>query len=138
MRPGPRSKALVSAWLDLLPQAQRDVALDLRHAAFEAEPCLEEAVRWGQLVLAWQGVPLMSIAPHRGHVSLQLFYGHLLPQDMAPLEGNGKAPRFYKCRLNQPVDTVQVQRLVAAVMSRAPAAGDDRQGHVAGNARPGA
>lgn len=120
MRTGPRSKALVSAWLDFQPPAQRDVAVALRSAVREAEPGLDEIVRWGQLVFVWGGSPLMAIAPHRGHVNLQVFNGHLLPPDVAPLEGGGRGTRSYRCRLHQPVDVVQVQMLVAASVARAP------------------
>lgn len=120
MRPGPRSKALVSAWLDFQPPAQREVAQALRAAVREAEPGLDEIIRWGQLVFVWGGAPLLAIAPHRGHVNLQIFNGHLLPPDLAPLEGHGRGTRSYKCRLNQPVDVVQVQMLVAASVARAP------------------
>jgi hypothetical protein len=125
MRTGPRSKALVSAWLDFQPAAQREVAVALRSAVREAEPALEEIIRWGQLVFVWGGSPLLAIAPHRGHVSLQIFNGHLLPPDVAPLEGGGRGTRSYRCRLHQPVDVVQVQMLVAASVARAP-----RQEHV--------
>lgn len=126
MRTGPRSKALVSAWLDFQPEAQREVAQALRAAVREAEPALTEIIRWGQLVFVWAGAPLMAIAPHRGHVSLQIFNGHLLPEGLAFLEGSGRGARSYKCRLSQPVDVVQVQMLVAASVARAPR--DERVG----------
>ncbi len=126
MRTGPRSKALVSAWLDFQPEAQREIAQALRAAVREAEPTLNEIIRWGQLVFVWGGVPLLAIAPHRSHVSLQIFNGHLLPDGLAPLEGSGRGARSYKCRLSQPVDLVQVQMLVAASVARAPQ--DERAG----------
>ncbi|HJV68603.1 DUF1801 domain-containing protein [Ideonella sp.] len=120
MRPGPRSKALISAWLDFQPPAQREVAQALRAAVREAEPALDEIIRWGQLVFVWGGAPLLAIAPHRGHVNLQIFNGYLLPPDLGPLEGHGRGTRSYRCRLQQPVDVVQVQMLVAASVARAP------------------
>lgn len=120
MRSGPRSKALVSAWLDFQPPPQREVAQALRAAVREAAPELAEIVRWGQLVFLHNGSPLLAIAPHRGHVSLQLFNGHLLPEGLAPLEGAGRSVRSFKCRLQQPVDVVLVQMLVAACVARAP------------------
>jgi uncharacterized protein YdhG (YjbR/CyaY superfamily) len=121
MRPGPRSKALVSAWLDFQPPPQREVAQALRTAVREAAPDLAEIVRWGQLVFLCNGLPLLAIAPHRGHVNLQVFNGHLLPAGLAPLEGSGsRGARSLKCRLQQPVDVVLVQMLVAASVARAP------------------
>ena len=119
MRTGPRSKALISAWLDFLPPAQREVAQALRSAVREAAPDLAEIIRWGQLVFTWGGAPLLAIAPHRGHVNLQLFNGHLLPEGLAALEGSGRGTRSFKCRLNQTVDVVPVQMLVAASVARA-------------------
>jgi len=126
MRTGPRSKALVSAWLDFQPEAQREIAQVLRAAVREAEPALTEIIRWGQLVFVWAGAPLLAIAPHRSHVSLQIFNGHLLPDGLAAMEGSGRGARSYKCRLSQPVDVVQVQMLVAASVARAPP--DERAG----------
>lgn len=120
MRSGPRSKALVSAWLDFQPPPQRELAQALRAAVREAAPDLAEVVRWGQLVFVCNGAPLLAVAPHRGHVSLQLFNGHLLPEGLAPLEGSGRGVRSLKCRLHQPVDVVLVQMLVAACVARAP------------------
>ncbi len=119
MRNGPRSKALVSAWLDFQPAAQREVAQALRSAVRDAAPELGEAVRWGQLVFLFDGMPLLAIAPHRAHVSLQVFNGHLLPAGLAPMEGGGRGARSFKCRLHQPVDAVQVQMLVAASVAQA-------------------
>lgn len=119
MRNGPRSKALVSAWLDFQPTAQREVAQALRSAVREAAPELGEAVRWGQLVFLFDGTPLLAIAPHRAHVNLQVFNGHLLPANLVPLEGGGRGARSFKCRLHQPVDAVPVQMLVAASLAQA-------------------
>jgi hypothetical protein len=120
MRAGSRSKALVSAWLDFQPPAQRALAQSLRAAVREAEPGLDEVIRWGQLVFVWAGSPLIAISPHRGHVSLQFLQGHLLPPTLAPLEGQGRGSRNLKLRLHQPVDVVRVQMLVAAAVARAP------------------
>lgn len=120
MRAGPRSKALVSAWLDFQPPAQREVARALRAAVRDAAPDLVEVVRWGQLICLHAGQPLLAIAPHRNHVNLQVFNGHLLPEGLAPLEGSGRGVRSLKCRLHQPVDVVAVQMVVAASVARAP------------------
>jgi hypothetical protein len=50
-----RSKALVRAWLDFLPPAQRPLAERVRELALGAEPALEESIKWGNLVLALDG-----------------------------------------------------------------------------------
>lgn len=119
MRSNPRSKALVEAWLDFQPEAQREVAGALRQAVRAAAPELTESLRWGQLVFLNEAGPLLAIAPHRTHVNLQVFNGHLLAPDLVALEGQGRGVRSYKCRLNQPVDAEQVHRLVAASLAAA-------------------
>ena len=91
MRSNARSKALVSAWFDFQPEAVRSVALLLQ----------------------------LAIAPHKAHVNLQLFHGSELPPGLGPLEGAGRGSRSLRCRLNQTVDPVQVEMLVAACVALA-------------------
>ncbi|MBI5271914.1 MAG: DUF1801 domain-containing protein [Burkholderiales bacterium] len=121
MRAGTRSKALVGAWLDFQPPAQREVAQALRAAVREVEPELGEAIRWGQLVFLWGGSPLLAIAPHRGHVNLQVFNGHQLSDALLPPDPSGRpgGPRSLRCRLHQPVDTPRVRDVVRASAARA-------------------
>lgn len=129
MRAGTRSKALVGAWLDFHPPAQREVAQALRAAVREVEPELGEAIRWGQLVFLWGGSPLLAIAPHRGHVNLQVFNGHQLSAGLLPPDPSGRpGPRSLRCRLHQPVDAPHVRDIVRASVARARETGLGRPG----------
>jgi len=68
----PRSKALVRAWLDFLPPAQRPLAERVRVLALGAEPALEESIKWGNLVLALDGGrPLLALATHKTGLRLR-------------------------------------------------------------------
>jgi hypothetical protein len=119
MRANGRSKALVSAWLDFQPEAQRGVAERLQQAVRAAEPELAETIKWGNLVYQLDGAAVLAIAPHKAHVNLQIFHGGELPPGLGPLEGAGRGPRSLRCKLNQVVDTVQVEMLVAAAVALA-------------------
>lgn len=117
MRSNGRSKALVSAWFDFQPEPVRAVAERLHQAVRAAEPELAETIKWGNLVYMLDGAAVLAIAPHKGHVNLQIFHGSELPAGVGPLEGAGRGSRSLRCRLNQPVDPVQVEMLVAAAMA---------------------
>ena len=121
MRPGTRSKALISAWMDFLPPAQREVAHALRTLVREAEPELAEVVRWGQLVFLWGGSPLLAIAPHKAHVNLQVHNAELLPPHLLPDDppARQRGPRALRCMLRQPVDSQRVRLIVTTSVQRA-------------------
>lgn len=119
MRSNGRSKALVSAWFDFQPEPVRAVAERLQQAVRATEPELAETIKWGNLVYLLDGAAVLAIAPHKAHVNLQIFHGSELPPGLGPLEGAGRGPRHLRCRLNQPVDPVQVEMLVAAAVAMA-------------------
>lgn len=120
MRPGTRSKALISAWMDFLPPTQREVAQVLRALVREAEPELTETVRWGQLVFLWGGSPLLAIAPHKAHVNLQVHNAELLPPHLLPDEAaRQRGPRGLRFRLREPVDAERVRQVVSTSAQRA-------------------
>lgn len=134
MRSNARSKALVSAWFDFQPEAVRSVALLLQQAVRAAEPELTETIKWGNLVYQWDGVAVLAIAPHKAHVNLQLFHGSELPPELGPLEGAGRGSRSLRCKLNQTVDPVQVEMLVAACVALARRMVDERPPRMAEDA----
>lgn len=117
MRSNARSKALVAAWFDFQPEPVRAVAERLQQAVLAAEPELGESIKWGNLVFLLDGLAVLAIAPHKSHVNLQLFHGSELPAGLGLLEGAGWGSRSLRCRLNQPVDAVQVEMLVAATVA---------------------
>jgi hypothetical protein len=119
MRHQGRSKALILAWFDFQPEAVRGLAERLQHIVRAAEPELVETIKWGNLVFMLDGAAVLAIAPHKAHVNLQLFNGSELPPGLGLLEGAGRGTRSLRCRLQQPVDPVQVEMLVAACVSLA-------------------
>jgi len=119
MRQAVRSKALVSAWFDFQPLAVKGVAEQLQQAVRAAAPELAESVKWGNLVYLLDGLVVLAIAPFKAHVNLQVFNGAQLPPGSLPLEGTGRGPRHLRCKLNQPVDLVQVEMLVSASVALA-------------------
>lgn len=126
MRSTTRPKALVASWFDFQPAAVRSVAEALQQAVREAAPDLSETVKWGNLVFQLDGQVLLAIAPHKAHVNLQIFNGHLLPDELGPLDGVGRGPRSLRCRLHQAIDPVQVQMLVSASVALARQQADPR------------
>lgn len=119
MRASPRSRALVSAWLDFLPEAQRPLAAHLRGLVAAAEPALAESLKWGNLVFALEGQPLLALAPHKGCLHLQFFQGSRLPASLGPLEPGGRESRSLKLRHDQIIDRARIQALVRAAVALA-------------------
>lgn len=126
MRANGRSKALVAAWFDFQPEPVRAVAERLQQAVRGAEPELTETIKWGNLVFQLDGVAVLAIAPHKAHVNLQIFHGSELPPGLGALDGAGRGSRSLRCKLNQPVDPVRVDMLVAASVALARRMADQR------------
>lgn len=119
LRINARPKALVAAWFDFLTPSQRQVAELLQSAIRSAVPDITESVKWGNLVFGVDDMLVLAIVPHKAHVNLQVFNGSQLPADLAPLDGVGRGSRSLRCRLNQPIDGIQVQMLVSASVALA-------------------
>jgi hypothetical protein len=109
-----RSAALIGAWFDTLRDDQRETAQALRDAVLEAEPALEQSVKWGNLVFSHAGTHAVAIVIHRDHANLQVFNGARLVERFPMLEGSGKGLRHLKLRYRQPVDAGLVEALVRA------------------------
>ncbi len=109
-----RSRALVSSWLDFQPASARALIEALRQAVLGAEPALGEAVKWGNLVFVLEGLPVLGLAPVKGHVNLQLLQGAPWPAGLGPVEATGKGARHWRFEASQPVDPVLVDLLVSA------------------------
>lgn len=138
MRPATRSKALISAWFDFQPAAARAVAEQLQQAVRAAAPELVESVKWGNLVYLLDGTVVLAIAPFKAHVNLQVFNGAQLPPGTVSLEGSGRGPRHLRCKLNQPVDPVQVEMLVSASVALAQRQALERPPRLRGDGATGA
>lgn len=112
MRTLVRPAALVESWFDMLPDAQRLTARELRAALLAAEPGFVQAVKWGNLVFMLGGANVVSIVPHKTHANLQFFNGALLAAQWPQLEGTGRGLRHLKCRYGQEIDAALVAALV--------------------------
>lgn len=118
-RPAP----VITAWLELLPAAQAQALQQALLVLRRAAPTLEPEVKWGNLVLQHQGVPVLALAPARRSVQLQVFHGSALARLFPMLEGVGPGPRVLRWRLSQPVD----EPLLAAVGQAAAAQAAGRE-----------
>ena len=109
-----RSRALVSSWLDFQPVAARALIEALRQAVREAEPALAETVKWGNLVYVLEGLPVLGLAPVKGHVNLQLLQGAPWPSGLAVAEATGRGARHWRFDVGTVVDPVLVEQLVSS------------------------
>ena len=105
----------VSAELTALFAETRPEAIeDLRQAVREAEPGLAETVKWGNLVFVLEGLPVLGLAPVKGHVNLQLLQGAPWPSGLVGTEGAGKGARHWRFDVGAVVDAVLVEQLVSS------------------------
>lgn len=126
MRPNLRSKALVAAWLDFLPDPQRRIAEPLRAAVRAVEPALMETIKWGNLVFVLDGTVLLGIAPRKTHVSFQCFHlpaasgcTHTAHPLERPSGGPQRGGRFLHLRHGEPIDVDAVSALVRQAVAQA-------------------
>jgi hypothetical protein len=118
MRSVVKSAALVEAWFDMLPPAQRPLARELQAAILAAAPQLTSTVKWGNLLFQQRGTNAVAIAPHRSHIHLQFFDGVALAERFAQLEGAGERVRHLRCAYSEPIDAGLVRELVRAAVDR--------------------
>jgi hypothetical protein len=118
MRSVVKSAALVEAWFDMLPAAQRPLARELQATLLGAAPQLTCCVKWGNLLFQQRGSNAVAIAPHRAHIHLQFFDGLALAERFPQLEGAGSRVRHLRCGYGQPLDTALVGELVRAAVER--------------------
>ncbi len=118
LRPAP----LVDAWFDLLPPPQQPLARLLHALVLGSAPQLVPAVRWGTLAYLLGDAPLLTLAPQRTYMHLQVMHGAALAPRFPELDGSARTQRFLRLRYSQPVDRDLVHELVlAAVRLGAPA-----------------
>jgi hypothetical protein len=118
MRSVVKSAALVEAWFDMLPAAQRPLARELQAAILATAPQLACTVKWGNLLFMQRGSNAVAIAPHRAHIHLQFFDGLALAERFPQLEGAGSRVRHLRCAYGEPLDAALVRELVGAAVDR--------------------
>ena len=118
MRSVVKSAALVEAWFDMLPAAQRPLARELQTAILAEAPQLSCTVKWGNLLFQLRGTNAVAIAPHRSHIHLQFFDGVALAERFPQLEGAGSRVRHLRCAYGERFDAALVRDLVRAAADR--------------------
>jgi hypothetical protein len=92
-----RRNAAVDDYLGKLSTNIAELARALREVVFEAEPDIEEAVKWSRPVYSRNGL-VCSIDVAKKHVNLGFFRGASLSDKAKLLEGTGKDHRHIKVR----------------------------------------
>jgi hypothetical protein len=113
MRSMLRSGALIEAWFDTLQPAQRELARQLREVIMLAEPTLEQAIKWGNLVFSVKRDHAMAIVVYRDHTNLQVFNGGRLLDRHPELAGTGKGLRHLRLVPGEPLPAGLVARLAS-------------------------
>ena len=99
----PRNAGSVTALLRLYSPEVREIAVALRATIHGVAPGAVEQVYmgWKTVGYSWSGGmkgAFCAIAPHKGHVNAQLWYGNQLKDPKGLLEGTGKMGRHVKLR----------------------------------------
>ncbi len=108
---------MVASFFDSLPPGQVATATALHQAVLSSASCIDQAVRWGNLMFLVRGNQLATLVPHKGQAHLQFFQGALLAERFPQLEGVGRGMRILKFRYSQAVDTDLVTRITAAAVA---------------------
>ena len=79
-------RAEVEAWFIELPEAQRQIALTLRHMILECSPALEEKMRY-KIPFYYFGRPCFYLNAAKQTVALGFYYGAALDDEQGLLTG---------------------------------------------------
>lgn len=86
----------VDAWMASYDNPMKDVVQRVREILLEADPRLEESVKWQAPTFSYRG-NLASFFPRsKAHASLMFHTGATLPGEFPSLEGDGKEARSMK------------------------------------------
>lgn len=80
-----------------------EVVLLIRNIIINSFPALDEGYAYSMLAYKYKTKTLATIAVHREHCNLQLFYGAQLPDPFGLLHGNGKLMRHMKIKTKQDI-----------------------------------
>ena len=87
----------VDDWISDLEPPLREIAAALRRAILDAEPTLEESVKWGNPVYEKCG-KVCYLAATKAYVNLGFFNGASLTDSEGRIESTGKKMRHVKVR----------------------------------------
>jgi hypothetical protein len=88
--------AHVNAYIDALDEGIKALFVEIRETILEAEPDLEEAIKWKNCLTYSAGRNIIQTVVGKGKVSLIFFDGIDLDDPKRYLEGEGKRVRTYR------------------------------------------
>ena len=91
----PRSKD-VDAWFARYDNPMKDVVLRIRDIVLEADPRIEECIKWQAPTFTFQGNLASFFPKSKQHASLMFHLGARIPGDHPRLEGSGDTSRVMK------------------------------------------
>lgn len=119
MRHAGRNKALVASWVDFLSPPLRELAESVRRQVRHTSPDLSEAIQWGRLMFAFEGVPALALLPARNHLNLQLMPGSVWPEAVVAQLPALRGTRQWRLDPGHPVDPVLLEMVVSGAMAHA-------------------
>jgi hypothetical protein len=99
-----RPSTVIEAWLELMRPDHGTQLRALMRAVQAGSARLEPMVKWGGLVFAVDGHPVLALQPCRRFVHLQVFNGQALQRRFPMLRGHGPGTRTLRMRLSEPLD----------------------------------
>jgi hypothetical protein len=89
-----------------------DIAMQVRELFFDAEPSLNEDIKYGGLVFFQDQELLSGIFLYKEHMSIEFGNGINLSDPSSILEGKGKSRRHIKVRIEQELQTKNVKTYI--------------------------
>jgi len=84
----------VEAWLDHYDNPMKDVVLRMRDIVLDADPRLDECIKWQAPTFTYKGNIASFYPKTRTHASLMFHRGAALPDPDGLLEGEGEVSRI--------------------------------------------
>ena len=83
----------IDRWLDGQPEGLREALTRVREITLDADPRIEEAIKWQVPTFAYKGNIFSFTRGAKKHVSLMFHRGAEIPGDHPRLEGDGRVAR---------------------------------------------
>lgn len=106
------SKRTFEGWLEGVEPRLRPLAAELRRMFLEAEPDLQESIKWGNPCFEKKLRVFYIASQGDRYVTLGLWQGALLPNPEGLIEGTGKRMRHVKIRSAEELGAPVVGRII--------------------------
>lgn len=115
----PRSRE-VDAWFARYDNPMKAVVQRLRDAILEADPRIDECIKWQAPTFTYQGNIASFFPKSKQHASLMFHQGALIPGNHAVLEGEGEVSRVLEAGSVEEVNAkeCEIRALVLAWCAR--------------------